>query len=52
LVAFGVAIFIMHPLGNAITPPLIRAVPDRWSLDIGFLVVSLMMVIAGLLWLR
>ena len=51
LVAFAVAIFIMHALGDAISPPLIGAVPDRWNLDIGFLVVSFMMVIAGLLWL-
>jgi MFS transporter, Spinster family, sphingosine-1-phosphate transporter len=49
--AFAVAIFIMHALGDAISPPLIGAVADRWNLNIGFLVVSFMMLIAGLLWL-
>ncbi len=49
--AFAVAIFIMHAFGDAISPPLIGAVADRWNLDIGFLVVSFMMVVAGCLWL-
>jgi uncharacterized membrane protein len=41
----------MHALGDAISPPLIGAVADRWNLEIGFLVVSFMMLVAGLLWL-
>jgi MFS family permease len=49
--AFAAAIFVMHALGDAISPPLIGAVADRWNLEIGFLVVSFMMLVAGLLWL-
>lgn len=49
--AFAVAIFIMHAFGDAISPPLIGAVADRWNLDVGFLVVSFMMLVAGALWL-
>jgi sugar phosphate permease len=49
--AFAVAIFIMHAFGDAISPPLIGAVADRWNLEIGFLVVSFMMLVAGFLWL-
>jgi fucose permease len=45
--AFAVAIFIMHAFGDAISPPLIGAVADRWNLEIGFLVVSFMMLVAG-----
>ena len=48
---FAVAIFIMHAFGDAISPPLIGAVADRWNLEIGFLVVSFMMLVAGFLWL-
>jgi hypothetical protein len=49
--AFAVAIFILHALGDAISPPLIGAVADRWNLKVGFLVVSFMMLVAGVLWL-
>jgi MFS family permease len=49
--AFAVAILIMHAFGDAISPPLIGAVADRWNLEVGFLLVSLMMLVAGVLWL-
>lgn len=49
--AFAVNIFIIHTLGDAISPPLIGAIADRSSLTAGFVVVSLMMLVAGLLWL-
>ncbi|HEU4677979.1 MAG TPA: MFS transporter [Terrimicrobiaceae bacterium] len=49
--AFAVSIFVMHALGDAISPPLIGAIADRWNLQIGFLVVSCMMLLAGILWL-
>jgi hypothetical protein len=35
--------------GDAISPPLIGAVADRWNLDVGFLVVCFMMLVAGVL---
>jgi MFS family permease len=49
--AFAVNIFVIHALGDAISPPLIGAIADRSSLTIGFVVVSFAMLIAGLLWL-
>jgi MFS transporter, Spinster family, sphingosine-1-phosphate transporter len=49
--AFAVNIFIIHALGDAISPPLIGAIADRSSLGAGFVVVSLMMLLAGILWL-
>lgn len=49
--AFAVNIFVIHALGDAISPPLIGAIADRWSLTIGFVVVSFAMLVAGILWL-
>jgi len=49
--AFAVNIFVIHALGDAISPPLIGAIADRSSLTAGFVVVSFAMLIAGLLWL-
>jgi MFS transporter, Spinster family, sphingosine-1-phosphate transporter len=49
--AFAVNIFVIHALGDAISPPLIGAIADRWSLTAGFFVVSLAMLLGGLLWL-
>jgi len=49
--AFAVNIFVIHALGDAISPPLIGAIGDRWNLTAGFIVVSLTMLLAGLFWL-
>ena len=49
--AFAVNIFVIHALGDAISPPVIGAIADRSSLTAGFVVVSLAMLVAGLLWL-
>lgn len=49
--AFALNIFVIHALGDAISPPLIGAIADRSNLGAGFLLVSLMMLVAGLLWL-
>ena len=49
--AFAVNIFVIHALGDAISPPLIGVIADRSSLTVGFVVVSLAMLVAGLLWL-
>jgi len=49
--AFAVNIFVIHTLGDAISPPLIGAIGDRWSLTVGFVVVSFAMLVAGILWL-
>lgn len=48
--AFAVNIFIIHTFGDAISPPLIGAIADRSNLGVGFVVVSLMMLVAGLFW--
>jgi MFS family permease len=49
--AYAVNIFVIHAFGDAISPPLIGAIADRSSLQAGFLVVSVMMLAAGLIWL-
>jgi MFS family permease len=49
--AFAVNIFVIHALGDAISPPLIGAIADRSSLATGFVVVSFAMLVAGLIWL-
>lgn len=49
--AFALNIFVIHALGDAISPPLIGAIADRSSLSLGFLVVSLAMLLAGILWI-
>jgi MFS transporter, Spinster family, sphingosine-1-phosphate transporter len=49
--AFAVNIFIIHALGDAAAPPLIGFVADRTNMDVAFLVVTVTMFIAGVLWL-
>jgi len=49
--AYALNIFVIHALGDAISPPLIGAIADRWNMNVGFFVVSLAMLAAGLLWL-
>jgi hypothetical protein len=49
--AFALNIFVIHALGDAISPPLIGAIADKSSLGVGFFVVSLMMFFSGLLWI-
>jgi MFS family permease len=48
--AFALNIFIIHAFGDAISPPLIGAIRDRWNMNMGFLAVSGTMLIAGILW--
>jgi len=48
---FALNIFVIHILGDAISPFLIGAIADRWSLTVGFVVVSLFMFLGGILWL-
>ena len=49
--AFALNILIIHALGDATAPPLIGAVADRTNMNVAFLVVSAMMLVAGVLWL-
>jgi MFS family permease len=49
--AFALNILVIHALGDAISPMLIGKIADRWSLRAGFLMVSAMMLLAGVFWL-
>jgi len=49
--AFAVNILIIHLFGDAISPPIIGWIADRSSLGMGFVVVSGMMVVGGIIWL-
>jgi len=55
--AFALNILIIHTLGDAVSPPLIGAIADHvdryrphTGLGVGFLVVSLLMVLGSLFW--
>ena len=51
--AFAINIFMIHVLGDAISPPMIGAVSGYYggNMDIGFLLVTVAIVISGLCWL-
>ncbi len=49
--AFALNIFVIHAFGDAISPPVIGWVADHWGLPTGFVVVSGMMVVGGVVWL-
>lgn len=49
--AFAVNIFVIHALGDAISPAIIGLVADRSNLQTGFLLVSVTILVGGLLWL-
>lgn len=48
---FALNIFIIHALGDAISPPLIGAIAGRTSMNIAFMVVSGTMLFSGIIWL-
>lgn len=48
--AFALNIFVLHALGDAISPPMIGWVVDKTNWDTAFTIVSLMMVLASTLW--
>jgi MFS family permease len=49
--AFALNIFAIHALGDAISPPIMGWIADRWSMSVSFGVVSVMFLIGGGLWL-
>ena len=49
--AFGMCIFVMHALGDAIAPPLLGLVAGRTNMNIAFLAISAIMLISGVLWI-
>jgi MFS transporter, Spinster family, sphingosine-1-phosphate transporter len=48
---FALNILIIHALGDAISPPLIGFISGKDRLDLGFMVVSLSMLLGGVFWL-
>jgi MFS family permease len=48
---FALNIFVIHLLGDAVSPPLIGWMSDRWGMNTAFTVVSIMILIGGILWL-
>ena len=49
--AFAVNILLIHALGDAISPPLIGWIAGQTNMGVGFILVSLMMIVASALWL-
>jgi MFS transporter, Spinster family, sphingosine-1-phosphate transporter len=49
--AFAINILVIHTLGDAISPGIIGKIRDHYSLNLGFVAVSGMMLIGGLFWL-
>ena len=48
--AFALNIFIIHALGDAISPTVIGAIADRTNLKVGFLAMSGMLLLAAVCW--
>ncbi len=48
---FALAIFVIHALGDVLSPVVIGVISDRYSLTAGFLVVGVMFLASGVLWL-
>jgi MFS transporter, Spinster family, sphingosine-1-phosphate transporter len=49
--AFGLSIFVMYALGNAIAPPLLGLIAGHSNMNAAFLAISAVTLISGLLWL-
>jgi MFS family permease len=49
--AFAFNIFLIHALGDAISPSLIGLISDVSNMEVGFTVVSLSILLGGVLWL-
>jgi MFS transporter, Spinster family, sphingosine-1-phosphate transporter len=52
-VAFALCIFSIHAFGDVISPPIIGLASDRsgGNMNVGFMIVSIMILVAGVLWL-
>ncbi|QDU21174.1 spinster family MFS transporter [Urbifossiella limnaea] len=48
--AFAINIFVIHILGDVISPPLIGLAADAWGLTTAFLATSVMILAGGILW--
>ena len=48
--AFAINILVIHALGDVISPPLIGLIADRSDLGTALLIVSVLILVAGVLW--
>ena len=48
---FALNIFVIHALGDVISPVIIVILSDRYNMNVAFLAVALMFLVAGVLWL-
>lgn len=48
--AFAINILVIHALGDAISPPIIGALADRYDLTVGFVAVGVVMLLGALFW--
>ena len=48
---FAVNIFIIHALGDVISPVIIGILSDRFGMNVAFLTVGIMFLVSGVLWL-
>jgi MFS family permease len=48
---YALNIFVIHALGDAISPPVIGLIASHSSMGVGFFVVSLLMLLGGIFWL-
>lgn len=49
--AFALNIFIIHALGDAISPPIMGFIADRSTMNISFSVVGMTILLGGVLWI-
>lgn len=49
--AFAANILMIHALGDAISPPIIGGLSDRYGMNVGFAAVSVTMFLGGIVWL-
>lgn len=49
--AFALNIFVIHALGDVISPLVIGVISDKYHMNVAFLLVSAMFVLSGLFWL-
>jgi MFS family permease len=49
--AFALNIFVIHSLGDVISPVIIGIITDKYNMNAAFLVVGVMFLVSGLIWL-
>jgi MFS transporter, Spinster family, sphingosine-1-phosphate transporter len=49
--AFAINIFVIHTLGDAVSPPIIGYLKDIHSWELGFVLMAMVILLGGVLWL-